>query len=123
MGDFTTKHWGGKKSLMCPNNESCLGFLTCWRRCLHFTALCVNTHGFNNLLSSSVIDPLGHSRPFLISGSAWGSAFSMSFHIYILQHIFKHEGSVATSYVSSAGRTIINLSSWHCMHLIKYTRR
>lgn len=34
-----------------------------------------------------VIDPVGHSPPFLISSSsAWGSTFPMSLHIYILQH-------------------------------------
>lgn len=71
--------------IMCQNNESHL--LTFWGCCLHFTALCINTHGFNNLGSSVVIDPVGHSPPFLISSSgAWGSAVPRSLHIYILQH-------------------------------------
>lgn len=73
--------------IMYQNNESHLSLLTFWGCCLHFAALCINTHGFNNLGSGVVIDPVGHSPPFLISGSsAWGSAFPMSLHIYILQH-------------------------------------
>ena len=75
------------KCIMYQNNESHLCLLTFWGCCLHFAALCINTHGFNNLGSGVVIDPVGHSPPFLISSSgAWGSAFPMSLHIYILQH-------------------------------------
>lgn len=75
------------KCIMYQNNESHLCLLTFWGCCLHFAALCINTHGFNNLGSGVVIDPVGHSPPFLISSSsAWGSVFPMSLHIYILQH-------------------------------------
>lgn len=74
------------KCIMRRNNESHLCLLTFWGRCLHFAALCINTHGFNNLGSSVVIDPVSHSPPFLISSSsAWGSAFPMSHRICILQ--------------------------------------
>lgn len=77
----------GTVHIMYQNNESHLSLLTFWGCCLHFAALCINTHGFNNLGSGVVIDPVGHSPPFLISSSsAWGSAFPMSLHIYILQH-------------------------------------
>lgn len=76
------------KCIMHLNNESHLCLLTFRGRRLHFAALCINTHGFNNLGSSVVIDPVSHSPPFLISSSsssARGSAFPMSHHIYILQ--------------------------------------
>lgn len=99
-----------KSCLICKNNESCLCFLTFWRCRLHFMALCINTHGFNNLSSSPAIDPVGHTPPFLISRSAWGSAFSMSFHIYILQYIFKYKGSAATSSIKSVCPSAIHWS-------------
>lgn len=74
------------KCIMYQSNESHLCLLTFRECCLHFAALCINTHGFNNLGSGVVIDPVGHSPPFLISSSsAWGSAFPMSYRIYILQ--------------------------------------
>lgn len=86
-----------KKRIMYQNNESYLHLLTFWGCCLHFAALCINIHGFNNLGSSVVIDPVGHSPPFLISRSrALGSAFPMSHHIYILQR--SHESERVSGY-------------------------
>lgn len=93
------------KCIMYQNNESHLCLLTFWGCCLNFAALCINTHGFNNLGSSVVIDPVGHSPPFLISSSsAWGSAFPMSLRIYILQQ--NYECGEVNGHISI-------LSAWH----------
>lgn len=74
------------KCIMHQNNESHLCLLTFRGCCLHFAALCINTHGFNNLGSGVVIDPVGHSPPFLISSRAWSFAVPRCLRIYILQN-------------------------------------
>lgn len=91
-GKQISTHATVAKCIMYWNNETHLCLLTFQGCCLHFTALCINTHGFNNSGSSMVIDPVSHSPPFLISSSAWGSESPMSLYIYMLQLSQKYGG-------------------------------
>lgn len=119
-GKQISTHATVAKCIMYWNNESHLCLLTFQGCCLHFTALCINTHGFNNSGSSMVIDPVSHSPPFLISSSAWGSASPMSLYIYMLQLSHKY-GGVRGHKVELMALHVANNMDRAQTHIFKWT--